>query len=152
MPGRNCAPSPPCRKRTLRPSRQAKAGGLAKPAELNGYPGPRHALDLAAELALSAAQVAQIQAVFDAMNAEARAGGARLIAAERALDSAFQAGGVTPVALEALLDEAEAARAALRGVHLRAHLATAPLLTRHQTMLYKRARGYGGGHDRHTGH
>src|SRR5262245_4804794 len=37
--------------------------GLARPGEINGYPGPRHALDLADELALTESQRAALQAL-----------------------------------------------------------------------------------------
>src|SRR5579883_151022 len=50
-----------------------KAGrgmGLALAAELNGYPGPRHLLDLADQLSLTPAQRAEVQRLFDAMAAE----------------------------------------------------------------------------------
>ena len=49
---------------------QLRAGegmGLALAAELNGYPGPRHVLDLGAELGLTDAQRARFQQLFDAM-------------------------------------------------------------------------------------
>src|SRR5215467_12288791 len=37
--------------------------GLAKPAELNHYPGPRHVLDMKDEIGLSSAQTAELQAI-----------------------------------------------------------------------------------------
>src|ERR671938_205396 len=45
--------------------------GLALAAELNGYPGPSHVLELADKLELSADQRASMQRLFDAMKAEA---------------------------------------------------------------------------------
>src|SRR3954465_12359952 len=45
--------------------------GLALAAELNGYPGPSHILELADKLNLSTDQRAGIQRLFDAMKAEA---------------------------------------------------------------------------------
>src|SRR6202165_2300257 len=45
--------------------------GLALAAELNGYPGPSHVLELADRLELSADQRASVQRLFDAMKAEA---------------------------------------------------------------------------------
>src|SRR5271156_3926919 len=50
-----------------------KAGrgmGLALAAELNGYPGPSHVLELATELGLTDAQHALVAAQFAAMKAE----------------------------------------------------------------------------------
>jgi len=73
--------------------------GLAKAAELNGYPGPAHVLALAEPLALTDPQRADTQAVFARMQAEARSLGERLVAEERALDRAFADHTVTPDAL-----------------------------------------------------
>ena len=66
-----------------------KAGrgmGLALAGELNGYPGPKHVLELARELILTEAQRARTQELFDAMKAEAVPLGQQLIAAESDLD------------------------------------------------------------------
>jgi hypothetical protein len=46
--------------------------GYAKAAELNGYPGPKHVLDLAGQLKLTEAQRRQVQAIFDRMGASRR--------------------------------------------------------------------------------
>lgn len=62
---------------------------LAKPAELNGWPGPRHALDLGAKLGLSPEQTAALEDRFQAMRADAIRIGADYLAAEAALDAAF---------------------------------------------------------------
>src|SRR5262249_13912209 len=76
-----------------------KAGrgmGLALPAELNGYPGPRHVLELSDQLGLSAEQKARIQSLFDSMKAEAVPLGERLLEQEAALDQQFASRTVTP--------------------------------------------------------
>src|SRR6476469_1831678 len=57
--------------------------GLALAAELNGYPGPIHAIELASELHLSPEQVAKLKALFEAMKAETIPLGTSLIAQER---------------------------------------------------------------------
>lgn len=126
--------------------------GLAKPAELNGWPGPRHVLDEAEALGLSAAQVGEVQAIWDDMNARARAAGVAYVAAERALDAAFREGDADEARIAALTAEAGAALAKLRAVHLNAHLATTPLLTRHQKMIYARLRGYADSHGQGHAH
>src|SRR6201746_1050396 len=56
--------------------------GLALVAELNGYPGPSHVLELADKLELSADQRASIQRLFDSMKAEAVPIGRKLIEQE----------------------------------------------------------------------
>src|SRR3989304_3196485 len=45
--------------------------GFARAAELNGYPGPRHILDLRDNLDLSEDQRAEVQQPYAAMNGEA---------------------------------------------------------------------------------
>ena len=44
--------------------------GLALAAELNGYPGPIHAIELAEQLHLSSDQVSKLKSLFEAMKAE----------------------------------------------------------------------------------
>ena len=58
----------------LRPAQETKQRGmgLALPAESNGYPGPRHVLELADQIGLNADQKAQTQALFDSMQAKAK--------------------------------------------------------------------------------
>src|SRR5215813_3350073 len=69
--------------------------GMAKAAELNGYPGPKHVLDLAQQLQLTDAQRHDVQAIFDRMSAAAKPLGAELIAEEQALDQLFANGAIT---------------------------------------------------------
>ncbi|SDI56907.1 periplasmic heavy metal sensor [Aliiruegeria lutimaris] len=129
--------------------------GLALPAELNGWPGPAHVLEMADALSLDTEQRSQIETIFDEMKMAAKSEGRRMLDAEAALDAAFRSGEIDPERLVKLLAAAEAARAALRQVHLGAHLRTAPFLTPHQKMLYSQARGYQGGagfdHSAHGG-
>jgi Spy/CpxP family protein refolding chaperone len=120
--------------------------GLARPAELNGYPGPRHVLDLADSLDLTAEQRGTVEEIFRAMNARAVELGREVLAAERELDAAFASGRVTGDALAAIVDRIGDLQAELRTVHLRAHLATRAILTDHQVHEYDRLRGYGAGH------
>ena len=125
--------------------------GLAKPAELNGYPGPLHILELADKLDLSAAQRATIERTFAEMNGEARRLGVALIAAEKGVDALFQQANVTPQLLGERLAASESIRADLRSTHLAAHVAVTPLLSQAQKELYAELRGYAasGGHSGH---
>lgn len=120
--------------------------GMALPAELNGYPGPRHVLELADSLALTPGQRSGVEAIFQRMEEAAKALGARVVEAEKDLDVLFAEGRATPETLAAGLKAAEALRAELRRVHLAAHLETKPLLSVHQVHIYGRLRGYGNGH------
>jgi hypothetical protein len=116
--------------------------GLARAAELNGVPGPMHLLELADEIALSEQQREDIEAIRAQMQADAIIAGERFVAAEQALDAAFQQGAPDDEALERLVVEAGQARAALRLVHLNAHLLTLPLLNDVQVSQYAMLRGY----------
>ncbi len=130
--------------------RQLLAGqgwGLAKPAEFNGYPGPRHVLDAARELELTADQKQQVQAAFDAMAAKARLTGVKYIEAESAVDEAFKSGLANAENLRERIARAEMLRAKLREVHLSAHLEIAPALNEQQKRKYVELRGYGGNAD-----
>ena len=116
--------------------------GFARAAELNGVPGPTHLLELADEIALTAEQRDDIEAIRAQMQADAMAAGERFVAAELALDTAFRLGAPDTETLERLVMEAGEARAALRLVHLDAHLLTLPLLTERQITQYSVLRGY----------
>ena len=134
---------------------QIEAGqgwGLAKPAELNGYPGPAHALELATELNLTAEQRGAVEAIFNAMKKSAIEAGKLYIDAERKVDDVFRSGAATPDQLRAATMAAGQRRAALRLTHLEAHISTAVLLSKHQRRQYDELRGYAGGHGGQHGH
>lgn len=118
--------------------------GLALAAELNGYPGPMHAIELAPRLGLSPDQLAKLKALFAAMKAETIPIGSALIAHEHALNKDFAGKTVTPASLEANTQRIGATQAALRAAHLRFHLATAEILTTEQVKRYNELRGYTG--------
>ena len=131
--------------------------GLALPAELNGYPGPLHVLELADELALSAAQRAEVQAVYDRMKAEAQVLGQQYVEAEAHLSRMFRMGHANEDMLTTMLTRSSETLAALRAVHLSAHLEVTPMLTDEQKQTYENLRGYGAGehgagHADHSGH
>jgi Spy/CpxP family protein refolding chaperone len=129
-----------------------KGWGFAKPAELNGYPGPLHVLQLEDKLGLTQEQRAQVKAIFDRMAASARETGARFVEAERALDTAFKSRAVDEQVLRERIEQAEALRAELRRIHLAAHLETTPILTPEQRHAYAMLRGYGMDHTPGHGH
>lgn len=117
--------------------------GFAKAAELNGYPGPIHTLELASELRLSEAQRTQSQALLTQHKAAARRLGVELITAERALDQAFASRSIDTETLNQLTRAAGDKLAQLRAEHLQTHLAQTALLTPQQIERYKTLRGYG---------
>jgi Spy/CpxP family protein refolding chaperone len=116
--------------------------GLALAAELNGYPGPLHVLELADQLDLTASQRAETQRLFDAMQADAVALGEQVIAAEAALDRLFATGTASDAAITAAAVEVGRAQGVLRAHHLRYHVAMRELLSPHQVARYGQLRGY----------
>lgn len=135
-----------------------KGMGLAKAAELNGYAGPAHVLELAAELELTPAQREKTEALFASMASKAAQLGQALVDEERRLDRMFASKSVTPELLDSSLSEIGALQASIRGAHLEAHLAQVRILTPEQNERYARLRGYGepdahaGNHSSHGHH
>ena len=118
--------------------------GLALAAELNGYPGPSHVLELADKLELTADQRSSVKALFDSMKAEALPLGSKLIAQEADLDRQFASHTVTPESLKASTAAVAVTQGELREAHLKYHLSTAALLSPDQMQRYAQLRGYGG--------
>lgn len=122
--------------------RAGKGMSLALPAELNGYPGPSHALELAEALKLTVEQKSRTQDLFVQMQQEAKVAGEEVIAAEGALDALFKTKAATPGALRTATQNAAVAQGQLRETHLRYHLAMVELLSPEQVAAYNRLRGY----------
>jgi hypothetical protein len=116
--------------------------GLALAAELNGYPGPMHVLELAQALGLSADQHQRVQGLYDSMKAEAIAAGEQLIDREAALDRAFKERSIDAPRLAELSAAIGRMQGELRAVHLKYHLTTAELLNSEQMRRYAELRGY----------
>jgi hypothetical protein len=125
--------------------------GLAIAAELNGFPGPTHVLELADKLNLSPAQREAVRGLIGKMKADAVPLGERLIAQEGALDRQFSERTVTAATLEQSVAAIGATQASLRHAHLKYHLATLDMLTQKQVADYQRLRGYSADQG-HNGH
>lgn len=115
---------------------------LALPGELNGYPGPKHVLEMESKLELSASQRESVVEVFEIMQSQAISLGKQIIAAEAALDDAFASGTIDEARLQDLTGEIAQLKGRLRAVHLQAHLETKVLLSGDQVRRYVKLRGY----------
>ena len=122
--------------------RAGRGMGLALAAELNGYPGPLHVLELADRLQLSSDQAQRVRGLYEAMKSEAIAVGEKLIATELELDRQFAERKITPAVLASLAAQIGERQGELRAVHLKYHLTTAELLTPDQNRRYSELRGY----------
>ena len=119
-----------------------KGMGFAKAAELNGYAGPKHVLELASELELTAEQRTRTQALFASMQTKAVALGRQLVDEERKLDRLFAGASITEDSLQKSVARIGALQADVRAAHLEAHLEQARILTPEQRAHYQRLRGY----------
>lgn len=119
---------------------QGLGAGMAFAADQNGYPGPRHVLELKDRLQLTPAQEARVTALQTAMFADARPKSARLLDAEARLRRLFAEGAADEARVRAAVAEIERARTEVRLVHLLTHLETRALLTEEQRRAYHEAR------------
>jgi Spy/CpxP family protein refolding chaperone len=135
---------------------QGQGMGFAKAAELNGYPGPMHVLELARRLDLTAEQRAASERLMAEHKARAREIGERVIAAERTLDALFAERRADAAAVDAATRRVGELQAELRAEHLKTHLAQTALLDAQQVARYVQLRGYAapshGGADGHSHH
>ncbi len=122
--------------------REGRGMGLARAAELNGYPGPLHVLELADALALTPEQRVTAEALRAEVVREASEVGARLVAEEEALDAVFAQERATPALVDAITAKVGALQGELRAVHLRVHIAMRDALTPEQIATYTRLRSH----------
>jgi hypothetical protein len=117
--------------------------GLARAAELNGYPDPVHVLEAArtGKIDLFADQREAIERVQAAAEAKAQALGSQILAQEASLEAGFRTGRVADAELAQRVQEIAGGLAELRLTHLRAHLLTAALLRPEQIEEYYQFRG-----------
>ncbi|HYC48215.1 MAG TPA: hypothetical protein VED01_22305 [Burkholderiales bacterium] len=126
----------------IRDLRAGRGMSMALAAELNGYPGPLHVLELAEALALTADQRARTDALLGEMKKAAAELGRRLIESERRLDALFTAGSPTAEDIATATAEIGALQGRLRALHLSYHLHMKQLLTPQQVARYNGLRGY----------
>lgn len=122
-----------------------KAGrgmSLALAAELNGYPGPLHTLELADALELTPDQRNATEELYRDMQEQAQALGVRVIEAEERLDSLFREGEARSDTLAQATAVAAKAWGRLRDAHLQAHVQMLDILSPEQVQKYRQLRGY----------
>lgn len=116
--------------------------GLAKAAELNGFPGPAHVLEMKEEIGLNPEQTKEIVTLFQEMQEQAISLGIKLIAYERALNTHFANKTITNELLQEIIEQIAQVSKQLRYTHLSTHLKTLEILTAEQVRLYNQLRGY----------
>ena len=109
-------------------------------AEVQGYPGPRHVLDMAKDLQLTDSQKKTVQTIFADMQGRAKELGQTIVNIEEEFASAFAQGLVTEKSIRDDSEEIGRLRGKLRAVHLVAHVKTQKILSANQVSLYKKLR------------
>jgi hypothetical protein len=122
--------------------------GMALAADRNGYPGPKHILELKSPLKLTAQQETAVQQVMARMKERAIARGREILNAEARLEEMFRQGRPEAELREETYRIASL-RAELRWVHLNAHLQARRLLTPEQLAAYHNLRHGTGAHQQH---
>ena len=124
--------------------------GYALPAELNGYPGPKHVLELADELGLNESQREATAKIRAEMLEKAKATGLALVSEYESLDQEFRSQNIDAQRLRNLTAQIGTLEGELRTIHMEAHLEMMTVLTHEQILLYSELRGYqSGGHPDH---
>lgn len=115
-----------------------KGMGFAESAELNGYPGPAHVLELADQLNLTPEQHARTSEIFQRMESSAKSLGVQLIEAERNLELLFRSREIDSASLRTAVERIANLQAQVRVVHLKAHLEQTDVLTDQQSVSYSK--------------
>jgi len=122
--------------------RAGRGIGLALAAELNGYPGPSHLVELSDQLGLTSEQLSNLKGMFNAMKAETIPIGENLVAQEDKLDRLFAENVISEQQLKAATENIGETQARLRNAHLRYHLQARAILQPSQIRRYAELRGY----------
>ena len=117
--------------------------GMAKYAELNGYPGPRHVLELANELELTEEQKMATENIFDKMKSEAVKKGEKVISIEEEFHDLIISGKAAKEAVMKMSAEIGQLRGELRAVHLTGHLRMMEIMNQEHIHRYMQLRDYG---------
>lgn len=126
----------------IRAYQEGQGMGLAKAAELNGYPGPRHVLELSKDLLLTTDQLSKVNRIYERMHARAVGLGRSIIQKEKALEESFASGQATAQSIAEMTRDIGIIQSSLREAHLLAHLETLRTLKDDQMRRYYRLRGY----------
>jgi len=110
--------------------------GMARAAELNGYPGPKMVLEMAQMLKLTPEQMAATRELMTRQKAEVRKLGAELVDAERTLDVVFREHRADEAQVGRLTTQIAQLQGRIRAAHLQTYMGAAALLTPEQMQQY----------------
>lgn len=117
-------------------------GSMAKLAELNGYPGPRHILDLGKELGLTTVEKEYIIIIYNDMKREALISGQEILQIEKTANELFANKSISDSELQRLIIKSAENYGKLRYIHLTTHLKIMDILSQEQIILYNTLHDY----------
>jgi len=103
--------------------------GAGMIAMMNGYPGPKHVLEMGDELELTAEQRESIGTIYGNVKAKSVELGTELVEKDEALAALFTSGSVSTGDVEKLAREIGELQGRVRAEHLNAHVETFDALT-----------------------
>jgi Spy/CpxP family protein refolding chaperone len=103
--------------------------GAGMIAMMNGYPGPKHVLEMGDELGLTAEQRESIGKTYGKVKAESVEFGTELVEKDEKLTALFASGSVSTGEVEKLSREIGELQGRVRAAHLNAHVETYDALT-----------------------
>lgn len=103
--------------------------GAGMIAMMNGYPGPKHVLEMGDELELTAAQRESIGTIYGKVKAESVKYGTELVEKDEELAALFASGSVSTDKVEKLSRDIGELQGRVRAAHLNAHVETFDALT-----------------------
>jgi Spy/CpxP family protein refolding chaperone len=120
--------------------RNGEGMGMAMYADMNGYPGPKHILDLKDKLGLTKDQQKKVEDAVKLVKISATTKGDEIIVAEQELFSLFKSGKVNEKTLRLKLENIGKLRGELRYIHLQAHVRMKQILSAGQIQQYYESR------------
>lgn len=119
-----------------------KGMGMAKPAELNHYPGPLHVIEIKHDIGLNEEQQLKTQQLYASMKSDAIRLGKMIIAEEQHLDELFSTAAITDDLLKSRVHRIAQLRGELRYVHLKTHIQQKAIMSGEQIRRYDHLGGY----------
>ena len=117
--------------------------GLAAYAEMNGYPGPKHVIDLKDQLGLTQDQLRKTETIMKGVQVSAKLAGEEIVKEEEELNKLFEAEKINEKLLRARLDRIAKLRGELRFIHMQAHVKMKTILSTNQVQRYNELRQHG---------
>jgi len=121
----------------------AEGMGLASYAEMNGYPGPKHVIELKEQLGLTTDQLKKTEGLVKGVELSGKLTGQEIVREEEELYKLFEGATANDRTVRAGVERIGKLRGELRFIHLQAHVKMKQILSGNQIQRYNELRGHG---------